>query len=125
MGKNNTLGLEGEQLASDYLKNKGWIIHEMNYRFSRSEIDLIAAKNDLLIFVEVKTRTNTSFGLPEEFVDEKKQKISIKLQITIFVKSIGKETSDLILLRLLKSEAWKYCTLRMPLVKGLPLRVRH
>jgi len=72
MGKNNTLGLEGEQLASDYLKNKGWIIHEMNYRFSRSEIDLIAAKNDLLIFVEVKTRTNTSFGLPEEFVDEKK-----------------------------------------------------
>jgi len=72
MGKNNTLGLEGEQLAADYLKKKRWIIREMNYRFSRSEIDLIASKNDLLIFVEVKTRTNTSFGLPEDFVDEKK-----------------------------------------------------
>ena len=66
------MGLEGEQLAADYLKKDGWVIHEMNYRFSRSEIDLIASKDDLLVFVEVKTRTNTSFRLPEEFVDDKK-----------------------------------------------------
>lgn len=72
MNKNKELGQEGEQLAANYLKKKGWIIREMNYRFSRSEIDLIASKQGLLIFVEVKARTNTSFGLPEEFVDEKK-----------------------------------------------------
>ena len=72
MGKNTELGQEGEQLASEYLKKKGWEILVRNYRFSRSEIDLIASKDDLLIFVEVKARTNTSFGLPEEFVDEKK-----------------------------------------------------
>ena len=78
MGKNNELGLEGEQLAVEYLKKKAWIIHEMNYRFSRSEIDLIASKDNLLIFVEVKTRTNTTFGLPEEFVDDKKAQNIIK-----------------------------------------------
>ena len=72
MSKNKELGQEGEQLAANYLKKKGWHIREMNYRFSRSEIDLIASKNELLIFVEVKARTNTSFGLPEDFVDDKK-----------------------------------------------------
>ncbi|MCK5467501.1 MAG: YraN family protein [Cyclobacteriaceae bacterium] len=72
MSKNKELGQEGEQLAADYLKKNGWKIQETNYRYSRSEIDLIASKNDLLIFVEVKTRTNTTYGLPEHFVDEKK-----------------------------------------------------
>lgn len=72
MSKNNELGQEGEQLAADYLKKKGWQIREMNYRFSRSEIDLIASKNDLLIFVEVKARSTVTFGLPEQFVDAKK-----------------------------------------------------
>ena len=72
MGKNKELGLEGEQLAADYLQNKGWKILEMNYRHSRYEIDLIATKEDYLIFVEVKARSNISFGHPEEFVDAKK-----------------------------------------------------
>lgn len=72
MSKNKELGIEGEQLAKDYLKKKGWLILEMNYRYRRSEIDLIASENDLLIFVEVKTRSTTSFGLPEQFVDDKK-----------------------------------------------------
>jgi len=78
MSKNKELGQEGEYLAADYLKKKGWKIHEMNYRYSRSEIDVIASKNDLLIFVEVKTRSNTAFGLPEQFVDEKKAKHIMK-----------------------------------------------
>ncbi len=72
MSKNKELGLEGEQMATDYLLKKEWVILERNYRFSRYEIDLIASKNDLIIFVEVKARSNTSFGLPEHFVDEKK-----------------------------------------------------
>ena len=78
MGKNKDLGLEGEQLAANYLREKSWHILEMNYRFSRSEVDLVASKDDLLIFVEVKTRTGTSFGQPEEFVDTKKAENIIK-----------------------------------------------
>lgn len=72
MSKSKELGQEGEQLAADYLKNKGWQILEMNYRYRRFEIDLIASKKDYLIFVEVKSRTNTTFGLPEQYVDDKK-----------------------------------------------------
>jgi len=72
MSKNNELGLEGEQLAADYLLSKGFKILEMNYRYKRSEIDIICSKGDLLVFVEVKVRTNTNYGLPEDFVDEPK-----------------------------------------------------
>jgi len=72
MSKNKELGLEGEQLAADYLNKKGYEILEMNYRYKRSEIDIIAVKDDLLVFVEVKARTNTKYGLPENFVDDQK-----------------------------------------------------
>lgn len=71
MGKSKELGEEGEQLASDYLKKKGFEILETNYRYKRSEIDIIASTTKLLVFVEVKTRTNTEFGMPEDFVDKK------------------------------------------------------
>lgn len=72
MSKSKELGQEGEQLAADYLKKNGWHILEMNYRYRRFEIDLIASKKNYLIFVEVKARTNTAFGLPEQYVDDKK-----------------------------------------------------
>jgi putative endonuclease len=72
MGKNKELGQEGEQLAADYLNKNGWKVLEMNYRHSHSEVDLIGQKDSLLVFFEVKTRTSTAFGMPEDFVDEKK-----------------------------------------------------
>lgn len=78
MGKNKELGQEGEQVAADYLKKKGWRILEMNYRFSYSEIDIIAEKDGLVVFIEVKTRTNTSFGMPEDFVNDKKVQFIIR-----------------------------------------------
>ncbi|MGE0770618.1 MAG: YraN family protein [Cyclobacteriaceae bacterium] len=62
-------GAEGEELATRFLERKGYEIVERNYRYRHSEIDLIAKKNDWLIFVEVKTRTTVAFGFPEEFVD--------------------------------------------------------
>ena len=72
MRKNKELGQDGEQMAADYLLRNGWTILETNYRYRRSEIDLIASSKNLLVFFEVKARTNTSFGLPEDFVDDKK-----------------------------------------------------
>ncbi len=78
MGKNKELGQEGEQLAEDYLKKNGWEILDKNYRYSHSEIDLIGKKDGLLVFFEVKTRTNTTYGMPEDFVDEKKAESVIR-----------------------------------------------
>ncbi|MEO1099753.1 MAG: YraN family protein [Bacteroidota bacterium] len=66
------LGKEGEKIAADYLKARGYKLLETNWRFKRSEIDLICRKDDLLVFVEVKTRSSIGFGQPEESVDEKK-----------------------------------------------------
>lgn len=65
-------GQEGESLAADYLESKGFSILEKNYRHKRSEIDLIVKLNNLLIFVEVKTKTNTSYGNPEIAIDQQK-----------------------------------------------------
>lgn len=63
----------GEELAASYLKNLGYLILERNWRWSRAEADIIAMDGKILVFVEVKTRTNTHFGEPEEFVSEKKE----------------------------------------------------
>jgi len=65
-------GKEGEALAADFLVTKGFEIVERNYRYKRSEIDLIAKKNNWLIFVEVKMRSSDAYGFPEDFVDRKK-----------------------------------------------------
>lgn len=73
MGDKIKKGNEGEQLAAEYLERKGYEIVERNYRHRHSEIDLIVKREKWLVFVEVKTRSSTAFGHPEDFVDEKKE----------------------------------------------------
>ena len=72
MATHNETGKTGEALAAQYLIEKGYVIVERNFRWKRYEIDLIAKKEPFLIFVEVKTKTNISYGLPEDDVTPKK-----------------------------------------------------
>lgn len=67
-------GADGEKLAASMLEQKGFVVVERNYRYKRSEIDLIVRRGNWLIFVEVKTRTSDAYGYPEESVDYKKKK---------------------------------------------------
>ena len=67
-------GNEGEDLAVAFLEQKGFRVLERNYRHKRSEIDLIVVRGNWLVFVEVKTRSSSAFGYPEEFVDYNKKK---------------------------------------------------
>lgn len=67
-----TLGKEGEEAACNYLLKKGYRIITRNYRYSRTEIDIIAVKEKIICFVEVKTRTNSKFGTPEESITSQK-----------------------------------------------------
>ncbi len=67
------LGRNGEKLAEKYLKKNGYSILETNYVCHYGEADIIASKNGVIVFVEVKTRTSDKFGLPKEAVDAKKQ----------------------------------------------------
>ncbi len=73
MSAHNSTGKEGELLAADYLRQKGYEILHQNWRSSRQEIDIIAHYQNILVFVEVKTRSGTAFGNPESFVDERKE----------------------------------------------------
>ena len=67
------LGARGEDLAVKYLKKKGYKVIERNYRCQRGEIDLVARQGDTLVFVEIKSRSSSGFGLPQEAVDRFKQ----------------------------------------------------
>lgn len=60
----------GENLAVEFLKEKGFQIVARNYRFKKAEIDIIVKRDNWLLFVEVKTRSSNAYGEPEEFVDE-------------------------------------------------------
>lgn len=78
MAQHNDTGNAGEDQAARFLTENGYEILARNYRHQHAEIDLIAQKDKLLIFVEVKTRTNLSFGNPEEFVSRDKIKLVMK-----------------------------------------------
>ncbi len=67
------LGRLGEELAAGLLYADGYEILERGFRCRSGEIDLIARKDDALIFVEVKARTGSGYGLPKEAVDKKKR----------------------------------------------------
>lgn len=67
------IGRWGEKIAEDYLAAKGWQILERNIRSQYGEIDLLAQDGEMLVFVEVKTRTSKTFGLPEAGVTKTKQ----------------------------------------------------
>lgn len=70
------IGTLGEQLALKFLQQKGYKLIIQNYHIRGGEIDLILKKSGILVFVEVKTRTNQRFGLPEEaLTDRKKRKL--------------------------------------------------
>jgi putative endonuclease len=66
------IGNRGEALALKYLSEKGYTLLVKNYRCKRAEIDLIVRNEETLVFVEVKARSSTGYGFPEEAVDEKK-----------------------------------------------------
>lgn len=69
---NQIIGQWGESCAADFLARHGFIIAAKNVRTPKGEIDLIAQKEGLLVFVEVKTRSHNLGGYPEEAVTEAK-----------------------------------------------------
>ncbi len=76
------LGRWGEELAAQYLRERGYEILASRWRCRFGEIDLIAGNRDYLCFVEVKLRRNDAFGSPGAFVDRRKQeKLRISAQL--------------------------------------------
>jgi len=72
------LGKEGERVAEQYLRKKGYRLVERNYRCAVGEVDLIALDRRVIVFVEVKTRSGHGFGTPLEAVQPRKQRKMIQ-----------------------------------------------
>lgn len=68
------LGKQGEKIAAEFLVACGFTIKERNYRNKFGEIDIIACDEDIYVFIEVKTRSSSRFGFPEESVTLVKQR---------------------------------------------------
>ncbi|HLC39090.1 MAG TPA: YraN family protein [Patescibacteria group bacterium] len=79
--KKPTLGAWGEKVAANYLAKLGFEILERNYTTNLGELDLIAKEGGVVVFVEVKTRTSRSFGLPQESVNFKKQNKIVRVAL--------------------------------------------
>jgi len=75
---NQDTGKRGETLAVDFLKKSKYKIIEQNFRSRWGEIDIIGYNDKTICFIEVKTRTNTDFGRPEESVTRSKQQQVIR-----------------------------------------------
>ena len=66
-------GRRGERAAAEYLQERGWTVVARNERVGRRELDLIAFRDGILAFVEVKSRFGTGFGAPLEAITPKKR----------------------------------------------------
>jgi len=75
------VGTLGEQAAANALEQQGYEILHRNYRCRGGELDIVCAKNGVLVFCEVKTRTSSQFGLPEEAVTIPKRRRLRKLAL--------------------------------------------
>lgn len=90
MAEHYDLGKEGEDMACEYLISLGYTILARNWRAYKNEIDIIALKNNCLIFIEVKTRTTDLWGNPEDFISEAQQQRIIEAA-EIYIEDIKEE----------------------------------
>ena len=78
MAKHNDLGKAGENAAAAYLEKEDYLIRHRNWRKGHFELDIVAAKDNELVVVEVKTRSNTEFAQPEDAVDVPKIRRTVR-----------------------------------------------
>lgn len=78
MYERHILGKKGEDVAVEYLKNQGYNILDRNFLCRQGEIDVIALDKNYVVFVEIKARTSTEYGLPSESVTKRKLEHLIK-----------------------------------------------
>jgi putative endonuclease len=73
MAKHSKIGINGEQIAANFLQNKGYQILLRNWRYGKKEVDIVATRGEMAILTEVKTRSSTILTFPEEAVTPRKQ----------------------------------------------------
>ncbi len=87
---NKETGRIGEELARNFLKDKGYEIVKSNFSTRFGEIDLICKDGDTLVFVEVKTKKGLDFGMPEDMYTKGKAE-RVKRMASVYLE--GRETN--------------------------------
>lgn len=104
-------GQKGEDIAVEYLKNKGYKILERNFKNKWGEIDIVAKKKKVIVFVEVKTLKQAVSFLPEDAVNKEKKKQLLKMvQIYLSHQKIPLDTPhriDVVAVELLNNDQLK------------------
>ena len=102
-----------EELAENYLKDKGWRVLDRNARFLRKEIDLVVERNGVVAFVEVKGRTGTTHGHPLESITWRKRR-AISLAARMWM-----ARSDF------PAQAYRFDAVSVRLIPGGELELEH
>lgn len=77
MALHNDFGTQGEDIAIAHLRAKGYVIVDRNWRSGHKEIDIVAQKDDTIVFVEVKARANAFYGNPEDAITRRKMHLLV------------------------------------------------
>ena len=109
MAKHNDFGRHSEIMAQNYLMSIGYKTLETNWRSGHKEIDIIAKDENIIVFVEVKSRTNDIFAKPEDAVNFKKIKNIVRAANTYLISHNIENDSrfDIITLLLMPSGEYK------------------
>jgi len=102
----------GERVAERWLRRKGWRIVQRRFRNGRRDIDLVAERDGLIAFVEVKARKGAEFGLPVEAVNWRKQR-ELSRSAHVWIERHGRP-----------DESYRFDVIGV-LVQGSAVRVRH
>jgi putative endonuclease len=105
-------GLQGERVAERWLMSRGWKVLQRRYRSGHRDIDLIAQRDELVAFVEVKARMGAHFGDPVEAVDWRKRNQLVRSAFT-WIDRHGRA-----------GEVYRFDVIGV-LVSGERVRVRH
>ena len=108
-----TTGSLGEDLAAQYLERAGLSLIERNYRCKAGEIDLVATDGDELVFAEVRTRSGTAFGTPEESLTARKRRKMAECAFSYLAE------------RSAPGRAWRVDLVAIELDRGRVVRVDH
>lgn len=89
---NQEIGKLGEDIAVNYLKQKGYKILDRNFECRQGEIDIIAIDKKEIVFIEVKTRTSNKYGYPSEAVNKIKQKHMLQtIKYYLYIRNLSNE----------------------------------
>ena len=86
------LGQRGEDAATDYLKKNGYQLLCRNYTCRLGEIDIIACEREVIVFVEVRSRSSDDYGLPQESITSRK-KMKLRQLAWHYLKTVGKTSA--------------------------------